>query len=93
MQGLSGESTAQMQQCCMAQGPIQMKAMFDKDTCTSDDVMMATVEIDCSEVKKGKINSNRVQVTKNLMLRSNQGRSKFFRHPLVTIDLPGVEAG
>ena len=70
-----------------------MKAMFDKDTCTSDDTMMATVEVDMTEVKKGKINANRVSVTKNLMLRTNMGRSKYFSQNIVSVDLPGLNAG
>ena len=92
-QALTGESTQQMQQCCCSQGPIHMKAMFDKDTCTSDDTMMATVEVDMTEVKKGRINANRVSVTKNLMLRTNMGRSKYFSQNIVTVDLPGLNAG
>ena len=77
----------------MSQGPITMKAQFDKDTCTSDDTLMATVEVDMTGVKKGKLTANRVSVTKNLMLRTNHGRTRYFSHNLVSVDLPGLEAG
>ena len=48
-----------MQQCCMSQGPITLKAQFDKDTCTSDDTLLATVEVDMTGVKKGRLTANR----------------------------------
>ena len=93
MQGLGAEATQQMQQCCMSQGPITLRAQFDKDTCTSDDTLLATVEVDMTGVKKGRLTANRVLVTKNLMLRTNHGRTRYFSHNLVSVDLPGLEAG
>ena len=86
-----------MVQCCGCQnkGEIQLKATFDKDCATSDDVIQANVSCDLSQCSGGSIKEFRVQVYKNCKLVANgwHPSMRLIRYPIITAKLPGVQSG
>lgn len=90
-----------MKKCCFfSKGEIKLRASFDKNVCTSDDQIAASIMLDMTDVKAGSVSRIQVSVNKIVQLSTSNrgmfgGRSgaRQFKYPIIRQNLPGLKAG